>query len=321
MRMAFANDSPSATAVLRSILALSSVHRDGFQSQAADLKIAALRALISAPKSDIGKMEAAQLVAAGMLLCSFEIKNASCTSGQWSTYMLGAKSVIEAFQLNRDSEFSTLSDWVYYHDILSRFSMMHWNPSMTSVRDSPSSSSVLNPLNSSVYNDILGILSEVCDMTSSSKTVPADDLETYTSFLKMLAFRIRNTLTSDIITELFKSAMLVYLTRVSVSPLEPARETEQRIRSAFASFSQIDACEVQFPLFVLACEAQTDSERWTILDLISRTEELPSSRSLYLVKKLIHGIWTQDDLADAKIKYADKLTGVISCCAILPTFV
>jgi hypothetical protein len=319
--MALANDSLTAAAVLRSILALSSVHRDGFQSQAADLKIAALRALVSAPKTDIGSTEAAQLVAAGMLLCSFEIKNASCTSGQWITYMLGAKSIINAFHLNRDSEFSALLDWVYYHDILSRFSMMHWNPSVPSVPDSSSSSSILKPCNSSVYNDILGLLSEVCEMTNSAEKVPADDVEAYTSFLKILAFRIRNIFPYDPIMELFQSAMLVYLTRVSVSPLVPTRETEQRIQSAFATFSQIGACDVQFPLFILACEAQTDSERLTVLDLISRTEKQASSRSLYLVKKLIQAIWTQDDLADTKIRYADKLTGVISCCAILPTFV
>lgn len=320
MRMALANDSPSAAAVLQSLLALSSVHRDGLQSQAADLKVAALRALVAAPKSDIGSMEAAQLVAAGMLLCSFEIKHASCTSGQWITHMLGAKSIIKASQLNRYNEFSTLLDWVYYHDILSRFSMIYWNPSLPSVPDS-SLSSTLEPCNSSVYNDILRLLLEVCETTNSPEAVPADNREEYASFLKILAFRIRNIPPSDTIMELFQSAMLVYLTRVSASPLEPAEETEQRIQNAFATISQVGGCEVQFPLFILACEARTDSERGAVLDLMSRTEEQASSRSLYLVKKLIMAIWTQDDLADRKIRYTAKLTGVISCCAILPTFV
>ncbi|KAJ5272375.1 hypothetical protein N7478_007500 [Penicillium angulare] len=73
MRLALVNDPQPATAVLRSIPALSSVHRDGLQSQAADLKISALRALITAPKCDIGSIEAAQHVASVMLLCSFEV--------------------------------------------------------------------------------------------------------------------------------------------------------------------------------------------------------------------------------------------------------
>lgn len=45
MRTSLANDSPSATVVLQSLFALWSVHRDGLQSQAVDLKIAALRSL------------------------------------------------------------------------------------------------------------------------------------------------------------------------------------------------------------------------------------------------------------------------------------
>ncbi|QKX57685.1 uncharacterized protein TRUGW13939_04803 [Talaromyces rugulosus] len=146
--MALANDSPSVAAVFQSLLALSSVHRDGLQSQAADLQVATLRALVVAPKSDdIGSMEAAQLVAAGMLLCSFEIKHASCTSGQWITHMPGAKPMIRVCQLNRHSEFSTLLDWVYYHDTLSRFSMVYWNPSFL---HSVSDESILEPWDSSV---------------------------------------------------------------------------------------------------------------------------------------------------------------------------
>ncbi|THC88234.1 hypothetical protein EYZ11_012321 [Aspergillus tanneri] len=73
MRMTLANSSPSAAAVLRSMLALSSLHRDGLQPQAAELKISALRALAAASKNNISVTEAAQHVAAGMLLCSFEV--------------------------------------------------------------------------------------------------------------------------------------------------------------------------------------------------------------------------------------------------------
>lgn len=73
IRMALVNNSPSTAAVLRSLLALSSLHRSGLQSQAAELKIAALNALSVASNREISAMETIQHVAAGMLLCSYEV--------------------------------------------------------------------------------------------------------------------------------------------------------------------------------------------------------------------------------------------------------
>ena len=73
IRIALAGKSPSAAAVRQSLLALSSLHRYGVQTQAVELKISALNALAVASKSDITSQEAVQHVAAGMLLCSFEV--------------------------------------------------------------------------------------------------------------------------------------------------------------------------------------------------------------------------------------------------------
>lgn len=74
IRMALVNNKPSSAAVLRSLLALSSLHRSGLQTQAAELKIAALNALGVASNHEISPMEAFQHIAACMLLCSFEVR-------------------------------------------------------------------------------------------------------------------------------------------------------------------------------------------------------------------------------------------------------
>ena len=151
IRMALTDDSPSARAVLWSLLALSSLHRYGLQLQAAQLKISAIKALVASSEGGIGVMEAAQHIAAGMLLCSFEVRlkrynfiastrnrssspfqihQASCTSGQWLVYIDGVKRIIKAYSsktFKEDGDVRTLLDWVYYHDTLSRFSMSHWH--------------------------------------------------------------------------------------------------------------------------------------------------------------------------------------------------
>lgn len=73
MRMALSSDSPSTSALQQSLLALSSLHRYGVQAQAINLKILSLRALAAAAKGVFGCKEVSQHVAAGMLLCSFEV--------------------------------------------------------------------------------------------------------------------------------------------------------------------------------------------------------------------------------------------------------
>lgn len=73
MRIALPGNTPSAAAVLNSLLALSSLHRYGVQTQAFRLKIATIKALAAATTCNLTAREIMQHAAAGMLLCSFEV--------------------------------------------------------------------------------------------------------------------------------------------------------------------------------------------------------------------------------------------------------
>ena len=76
MCIAIAGNTSSSAAVLQSLLALSSLHRDGVQQQAAIFKVSSLKALAAASnesRDKLGCKEILQHVAAGMLLCSFEV--------------------------------------------------------------------------------------------------------------------------------------------------------------------------------------------------------------------------------------------------------
>lgn len=162
--------------------------------------------------------------------------------------------------------------------------------------------------------------------------IPASkEADNFKSYLKILAWKVRSISFSDTIidenpslaalVELFQLATLIYLNRAFGNILESAAETQQRVERAFGIFSELSSCERQYPLFILGCEARTDAERYIILDLISRTEKGDSSRSLFITKKLIQAIWVQDDLSQDEIDYTEKLSAIMSCCTILPTFV
>ncbi|KAL2133151.1 hypothetical protein VTI74DRAFT_2812 [Chaetomium olivicolor] len=154
MRIALAKNTASATALFRGILALSSLHRHGVHSQAIRLKISAIKALAAASGNPMDAIEAMQHVAAGMLLCSFEIHQASCTSGDWTRYLCGAKHVIHAANLDElphDADLAALLDWVYYQDVLARFSVRHWHRDANGKRSaSPDVESVTGSLRAKV---------------------------------------------------------------------------------------------------------------------------------------------------------------------------
>ncbi|KAB5536210.1 fungal-specific transcription factor domain-containing protein [Coniochaeta sp. 2T2.1] len=350
IRIALSGKTTLSTAVIQSILAFSALVRHNVNGQAVELKISALKILQSASTSQaMSPTEGAQHVAAGMLLCSFEVHQASCTSGEWTWYLRGVKDVIRASGLDmvrQDADVAMLLDWVYYHDVLARFSLRHRRkdfegmslhcPATAKSRISENSPTSLSSVPSSVRSEpsksappaivLIELLSNICDAVSQPTPQTAD----HKTFLKILDWRIRTTAipatpqdTPDtpVILELYQLALLVYINRANPK-LQPPAKTQQHVDRAFELIPRVRACDRQFPVFVLGCEARSDEQRSAVLDLIARTERGVSSRSFNYVRILLQAVWAQDDLAaGGEVDYLQKISFVISCCRILPTFV
>jgi hypothetical protein len=73
LQMSLSDGSLAGMAVMQSLLAVSSLHRFGPQAQAISLKLSALRTLAESLKTGIDIKGALQHIAAGMLLCTFEV--------------------------------------------------------------------------------------------------------------------------------------------------------------------------------------------------------------------------------------------------------
>lgn len=180
---------------------------------------------------------------------------------------------------------------------------------------------------------MLNLLSQVCDTVSSSAIFPetSDKVDDYNGFLTRLDWRIRSLpipkVTDDdddatLVIKLYQLAILLYLNRSSEGLIDQPLRTQQQIDQAFAIFPRLSSCKQQFPIFVIGCESRTDEQRAVILDVISRTEKINSSRSFNHCKLLLQAVWAQDDLAQwNNVSYCAKLTTVLSLCAIVPTFV
>lgn len=186
---------------------------------------------------------------------------------------------------------------------------------------------------------MLSLLSQVCDAVSSS-VIPSHtshSVDDYRDFLRVLDWRIRSlpiSPTSDddeythiideqiLIMHLYQLSLLLLLNRSSNGLIDKPIKTQQLIDRAFSIFARLSSCKQQFPVHVIGCEARTDEQRVLILDIISRTENMSSSRSFNYTKKILQAVWAQDDLRDGNnLGYRDKLTWVISHCMIVPAFV
>lgn len=74
VRLALSPDTTStSTAVRHALLAYSSLHLHHVNTQAFELKTSAIRALTTPSRGPVGRAEAIQRIAAGMLLLSFEV--------------------------------------------------------------------------------------------------------------------------------------------------------------------------------------------------------------------------------------------------------
>jgi hypothetical protein len=181
---------------------------------------------------------------------------------------------------------------------------------------------------------MVNLLSQVCDAVSSSAVPPrSSDVDAYRNFLEVLDWRIRTVpmakITEDgvsddetLVMHLYQLAMLVFLHRSSEGLIDQPIKLQEYIDKAFAILPRLTSCKQQFPIHVIGCEARTDERRALVLDLISRTEKMRSSRSFNFCRKILEAVWAQDDLGDGNnISYRGKLTTIISLCRIVPAFV
>lgn len=129
LKIALSDSSDSSKAVLQSILALSCAHL-GRDDEASAYRASAVSSLSSALELGHDVKVAFQAIASSMLLCTFETYHVSNTSSNWAVYLCGCKNIILGSTLTdvsiHDEEFLALRDWIYFYEVISRFTLVHW---------------------------------------------------------------------------------------------------------------------------------------------------------------------------------------------------
>ncbi|KAI0200564.1 fungal-specific transcription factor domain-containing protein [Astrocystis sublimbata] len=348
------DDTIASRAVLHALLAFSSLHRESFQLQAAQHKTAAVGALGASLKNGIrNATDAAYHVAANMLLCSFEIHLGTDSHSHWPLYLAGARDVAKAAGLEAHiSRPDTLELilWVYYHDVLAKFCLLHWRREPISDflakqlgvemewhRDLCASAIKLNvviaPL-PTILRRLGDVLEALCHDTLSS--TPLDTLQRTIHTAESLVKSVPQLCTAAAsskteagldrlaaLTELYRTAILVYIARLCASMFGETRDLTHLLDRGFAQIEQMQTCDRLFPVFILGCEADTDERRLLVLNLLRRTEKT-HVRSLDCLRRGLDSVWIQDDLhadQDIMLDYMNKLDVIVSSSHTMPTFV
>ncbi|KAH8900823.1 hypothetical protein GQ53DRAFT_131017 [Thozetella sp. PMI_491] len=343
-RLALTDFSDSSRAVLQALLAIASLHRYGLCAETIKLQSAALRLLKDSAQLGLSDSEAIQHIAAGMLLCSFEIQGDAQISGSWLSYICGAKrllNVINPKKANPGSELKGMLSWVVYYDVLARFTLRHWHRTTQSADLKqllgPSSCNLLEiPDISSCSAPLLGPLSEVFEnvVPPSHPNYHDTNFRSYLSELekRLKALRSRpghfevadhnpDEAKIDINLELYRLAALIYLERTSKDSSGESPKVHLWAESALELIAKRPACKHVFPLLILGCEARTDDHRIIILDALDQSIKWTHSQSMQSLHKILQAVWNQDDLeARSPMNYVLKMNTLLSSFESMPSF-
>jgi len=254
-----------------------------------------------------------------------------------------------------DGDAGMILGWVYYFDVMVRFSLRHWRSEYIEATakalgfDPKGEQECLMqyilarksfarglPAISNHAHAVVRLLAEISETAVYSSDARYLTQE-YQLHLNELRTKLQNVSprTQDValssneplnhtenMLELTRLAGLIHLERVSRNFSGHSASIRSWTKEALAIITELDSCFCPFALFVVSCELMNDEERLIILDLYTRIETRPHLHSFMEVKLLIQTAWNQQDLAeDGELEYIQKLNLVMSSRNVVPSLV
>ncbi|KAH7310539.1 fungal-specific transcription factor domain-containing protein [Stachybotrys elegans] len=352
VRIALSANSPSGLAVQQAVLAFASLHRYGPQVNAVELKLSCLRALSAATSQDMEPRDIIHHVAAGMLLCKFEILQHFAPhrvlTNDWIWYISGAKKLINSTPIDtfdQEGDLLALIESVSYHESLYSFSRSHWQPRQqvdASDAELPfdAMKRVLQPKAKALtQQQALRMIVQICS-TLRPPSDPLAQTDEYKGRVKRLGEQAEREWAAayvpdavlatasthnrgPVVRELYHLAALIYLGRAAGPYLVDADRITPWVRRGFRLLGALETCDRTMLLAVIGGEARTDEERMAIIDILAATETSHPVRMKDCIWNLMHALWSHDDLhaeKDLPVDYREKFTSIVSMFPLLPPF-
>jgi hypothetical protein len=280
----------------------------------------------------------------------------------WTVYLCGAKRVLQssAERSALSQNYEVIFDWIIYHETMFLFSQLYWTRKgsepfcrrrISTLFRKPSrlgkgTVSGLRALSSLFTKDgslqeadvigcnphILDTMSKIFEMLMREEELPLSWHAYLLELEGQLRMRIREPLDSEIVpgtmswmyavTILHCLATILWINR-SVRGYCGTEATHQNlVTQGVTVLTQMKTCDLPWPLFIIAGEAQIDEQRQTILSIIHRTQERSETKHINIVRELIETLWNYDDLdPDGLLSYNTKLRSIIQAYSWMLPFV
>lgn len=95
--------------------------------------------------------------------------------------------------------------------------------------------------------------------------------------------------------EFYRVAALIYLLRIDAESRTIGRISIY-IQQAFRILEALPICTSPWPLFVLACEVETDRQRIAILHALDRMDQDRKIGNVFVLRNIIESLWKRRDL-------------------------
>ncbi|UKZ52978.1 hypothetical protein TrVGV298_006764 [Trichoderma virens] len=295
----------------------------------------------------------AQAIAASLLLSLYEVLCPSGKTTVWSVHFDGCMTIVKSSYQGRgerEGEHATLLDWVFYHNVLYKFSLQHWQrrtPEMAAIaqRDMLIAKIVSADHFSTIHStlgcslELLEFLSKAIDLIKD-RDDPLYLSKGHSHAIYDLEGKIRDIgqqLCSGIdredyhvvgsrkryltIARMYQLAVLIYLDRVVRGSFADSRLSRASAEEVLRLLSDLGLCERPFIMIMLALQTESDSDRLVVLSTLKNAiHERPLS-NLTSTEHIIRRIWAQQDLYGSGQADALKiLNTIISSNDIPPSF-
>ncbi|KAJ8126763.1 hypothetical protein O1611_g6876 [Lasiodiplodia mahajangana] len=314
--MALSSDGNASHGLRNAILAVSAFHLWG-PEQALPYKVEAIRSLSSSLSTESFGTTETQL-ATSMMLCVYNVFDE--TEGNWNVHLYGAQKILYELARKHGGQlaYSFLYTWFLYHEVLGGFSQPlnqwpHGPASLQFLRDAHfDTSKIIGSLGCSV--EVMEVISHVntwraidlvgecTPLTEQRRAIEHKALENRLGLLtQRLDPRHEECLTKADRTrtlataELYRVATCLYLNRVG-SPDASQEVRSGLLQHALEVLGSLKVCTSPWPLFVIACETETDDQRIHILRTLDCMDEERHIGNVFVLRHIIESFWKQQDL-------------------------
>ncbi|GAP85805.1 putative acriflavine sensitivity control protein acr-2 [Rosellinia necatrix] len=342
MPMALYSNGEASYGLRNAMLAVSAFHLWGSEHALA-YKHEAIKSLGSSLSTGSFDTTETQL-ATSMMLCVYNVFDE--TEGNWGVHLSGAQKILHRLANIHGGylAYRFLYTWFLYHEVLGGFSqpLDQWPDgpvSLQLLRDTDfDTSMIIGSLGCSV--EVMQVISHVNhwratelrgDPTLFPEQNRAMQYKTLESKLSSLIQRLdprheahlsRYDCTRTLATaELYRLAAFLYLHSVG------STETSHDIKSGYLQqalhiLDSLKVCTSPWPLFVIACEVETDDQRIHILQTLDRMDEERHIGNVFVLRHIIESFWKQQDLqADSGRASSSKWWDVIDLKLSTPWFI